>query len=374
MNYTKTFLILAFGYFTCLLSLNTFSQNSVIVLDPGHGFASGPSCPDNNCGTISYQGNTVWDPDYRSITEIETALAVAQKLKVLLDNSCPNVTTYLTRTTNVIDMNIPSSDPCITNTAANPPWLNASDRAFYANCVGADLFLSIHCNACTGCNPPGNGTETFYCDTYRSGGIDQPNPYLNDDILFANDIQDNMVLHGHWNYRQVIEFHDYMSTWSLSPFHLGALRYNSTQGKCLNEIGFVDNPSNAVKLLDDAWRDSFALAYFTTIQTYLNLSCGTINPCGTPTNLSESNTQQISVSLDWDDISGAQDYELQYRETGGNWSNTINTGGSSVSLNNLTCGKTYEWRVRTECSGSTFSGRPPQGLPTRPPRHGRSLV
>ena len=29
----------------------------------------------------------------------------------------------------------------------------------------------------------------------------------------------------------------------------------------MNEIGFVDTPTNAAKLRDDQWRDQFALAY-----------------------------------------------------------------------------------------------------------------
>ncbi len=52
-----------------LLSLGVNAQ--IIVLDPGHGY--GTSTSDN--------------PDGRTDTEIETYLAVGQKMKALIDNS-----------------------------------------------------------------------------------------------------------------------------------------------------------------------------------------------------------------------------------------------------------------------------------------------
>jgi len=57
-----------FGLLLCSLGINA----QIVVLDAGHGY--GTSTSDN--------------PDGRTATEIETALAVAQKTKALIDNSC----------------------------------------------------------------------------------------------------------------------------------------------------------------------------------------------------------------------------------------------------------------------------------------------
>jgi N-acetylmuramoyl-L-alanine amidase len=187
---------------SCILAIN--AQAQIIVIDPGHGYnASG--------------GN----PDGRTATEINTALEVGLRLQTLLNNDCSNYTTYMTRST------------------ANG-WTSVSQRASMSNSWNGDYYLSIHGNA-----GGGSGTETFWCSNNDNSSTD--------DIAFATEIQSKMVLHGSWLDRRCVEDASFI-------FHLGVLSGSNATG-CLNEIGFVDTPSNATKLNNSAWRDSFALAY-----------------------------------------------------------------------------------------------------------------
>ena len=209
---------------SCFISFNLFSQT--IVIDPGHGYC-------NDC-TQSCTSNV------RSDTEILTAMSVGDKLTTLLNN-CPSVTTYLTRTT---------SD------CGDFPSL--SQRAAMSNSWGADRFLSIHCNA-----GGGSGTETFWCNNSSSSNIACEN--------FSIEIQNQMATYGSWNSRRVVEDDTYLN------FHLGVLSPTNAIG-CLSEIGFVDS-ADATKLLDDGWRNQFALAYYVALQNDLGITSCTGLDC-----------------------------------------------------------------------------------------------
>ncbi len=206
-------------FFLTLSYLSSFSQT--IVIDPGHGYCS--DCTQNCTSNI------------RTDTEILTAMSVGNKLNTLLQN-CNTVTSYLTRTT---------------SNCGDFPSL--SQRATMSNNWNADRFLSIHCNA-----GGGNGTETFWCDNSISSDAACQ--------TFATEVQNQMVTYGVWNNRRVVEDASYLG------FHLGVLHPTNAIG-CLNEIGYVDTPSNSIKLLDDGWRDQFALGYLTALQNDLSFTC-----------------------------------------------------------------------------------------------------
>ena len=74
-----------------------------------------------------------------------------------------------------------------------------------------------------------------------------------------------MVSNGSFNNRRCVEDNSYLS------YHLGVLRYSSATA-CLNEIGFVDNTTDASKLNNNAWRDKFALSYFNSLKSSLNIT------------------------------------------------------------------------------------------------------
>ena len=211
------------------LVIITAFNAQVIVIDPGHGY-------DSSGG----------NPDGRTATEINTALEVGLRLKTLINAQCPSWTAYMTRTT------------------ANG-WISISQRASMSNSWGGDFYLSIHGNG-----GGGSGTETFWCVNNDGSSTD--------DIAFAQAIQNKMVTHGSWINRRCVEDGSYI-------FHLGVLSQSNATG-CLNEIGFVDNTTvDAPKLLNTAWRDSFALAYKKALENIIG-SCsggggGTITPTAT---------------------------------------------------------------------------------------------
>ncbi|WP_375238148.1 N-acetylmuramoyl-L-alanine amidase, partial [Aurantibacter sp.] len=225
----------------CFICFNTFSQT--IVIDPGHGY-----CAD--C-TQSCTSNV------RSNTEILTAMSVGNKLSTLLQN-CPSVTSYLTRTT-----------------SGCGDFPSLSQRAAMSNSWSADRFLSIHCNA-----GGGSGTETFWCDNSSSSNAACEN--------FATEVQTQMVTYGDWNSRRVVEDDSYLN------FHLGVLSPTNAIG-CLSEIGFVDS-ADATKLLDDTWRNQFALAYYISLQNDLGITTCTGLDCSSAIPVTCGNTYNGSSS------------------------------------------------------------------------------
>lgn len=191
----------------------------VIVVDAGHGYYA--DCSNG---------------DGRSSTEINTTHEVSIRLKNLINTQEPSWTVLLTRPSNGCGS-----------------WISVTQRGIMANDWNADVFLSIHCNA-----GGGTGTETFWCDLALTSDII--------DSTYARHIQGNMVDIGHWSWRWLREDDDYLG------FHLGVLKNLNMTG-CLNEIGFVDTP-DSIKLLNTAWRDSFALAYFEALHAFLNSNLG----------------------------------------------------------------------------------------------------
>ncbi len=207
---------IAFFSFVCLL-LPFLSHAQIIVIDAGHGY-------NTDCS----------NGDFRTKTEINTNYEVSMRLRNLIANNC-NMTPYLTRPANGCGS-----------------WVSVSQRALMANNWNADLFLSIHCNA-----GGGSGSESFWCDLAAP-----PTPV---DQAFATEILTQMTTYGHWNWRRVVEDNTYLN------YHLGVLKTLDMTGSLI-EIGFVDSPDSN-KLLNPAWRDSFALANFIAIQNYLGQPC-----------------------------------------------------------------------------------------------------
>ncbi|KYH31880.1 N-acetylmuramoyl-L-alanine amidase [Neomoorella mulderi] len=100
-------------------------KGSKIVIDPGHGTDTNGADP----GAIGPTG----------VKEKDVNLAMAQKLAALLRSAGASV--YLTR----------NGETC--------PYTLAG-RAYYANDLGADLFISIHSNASY--SPDASGTSTYF--------------------------------------------------------------------------------------------------------------------------------------------------------------------------------------------------------------------
>ena len=287
-----------------LLSTNNlFSQDKIIVIDPGHGYYIGNNF-NSNWGQETYNGQTVYNPDGRCKDEIETSLAVALKLKNKIESLCENVTVYLTRDTNIIDgyedtQNVDSDIMECVNYNETGLWLSSSQRACFSNRKDADLYLSIHTNAlgntCGGTQTDGHGTETFYCEVYSNSNT---NIFLQNDIDFANKINQNIIDAGDMHPRNNGVAIEYFSDLSWTTYHLGALNYNQTPNKCLNEIGFHTHVDDLPKLLDDNYRNLFADGYFDAIIETLNIE----NDCTTQNNdcnsdIEPNNTQSQATQL-----------------------------------------------------------------------------
>jgi hypothetical protein len=79
--------------------------------------------------------------------------------------------------------------------------------------------------------------------------------------------------------------------------------------------------------------------------------------CDAPINLIESYIGENTATLDWDAVSGAASYNVQYMAKDGSWI-TNTTTSNHYTLEGLLSGTNYIWRIQTVCSGSiksTFS-------------------
>jgi N-acetylmuramoyl-L-alanine amidase len=205
-----------------IVTITSFGQT--IVVDAGHGWGA------------SIGGGACANPDGRLSIEMETSHSVAHKLKKLINDDCPLPEVLLTRPNNNCNS-----------------WVSLSQRTTMANSWGADAFLSIHTNA-----GGGSGTETFWCA--QSPTLDY------DDQTFCYTVQNDMANYGDWANRRATEDDIYLS------YHLYVLRYSNTYS-VLSEIGFGDNTGDFAKLSSDSWRNEFALSYYESLQSFLEISC-----------------------------------------------------------------------------------------------------
>lgn len=97
------------------------------------------------------------------------------------------------------------------------------------------------------------------------------------------------------------------------------------------------------------WSTASASQFFTT--------SGCVS-CNSPAVLTTASTTYNSATLSWSAVSGASSYALQWRTSGGAWSDLPAGpfGGTSATIYNLVPGGSYEWRIRTNCSNGQFSG------------------
>jgi hypothetical protein len=77
--------------------------------------------------------------------------------------------------------------------------------------------------------------------------------------------------------------------------------------------------------------------------------------CNAPTGLSSSNVAANSATVSWSAVSGALNYDVDYKlNSSSNWTNAATaTTGLSVGLTGLTEGNLYDYRVRANCSGAS---------------------
>lgn len=82
--------------------------------------------------------------------------------------------------------------------------------------------------------------------------------------------------------------------------------------------------------------------------------------CATPTNLNTTNITSNSARVTWEQQTGAANYQVWWRVTGGTWGNqTVTT--NSLTINNLQSSTAYEFTVRASCSGNFTTYANPYG-------------
>ena len=68
-----------------------------------------------------------------------------------------------------------------------------------------------------------------------------------------------------------------------------------------------------------------------------------------PTNLRTTALGHTSCRVHWDEVAGATDYDINFKETGGKWTNKPHKGTAlSATLDGLKPSTTYRWAVRAE--------------------------
>jgi hypothetical protein len=77
--------------------------------------------------------------------------------------------------------------------------------------------------------------------------------------------------------------------------------------------------------------------------------------CGTVTGLTSSNITTTGATVGWSALSGALNYDVDYKlASSGTWTNAATaTAATSINLSGLTSGSLYDWRVRANCSGAS---------------------
>lgn len=84
-------------------------------------------------------------------------------------------------------------------------------------------------------------------------------------------------------------------------------------------------------------------------------SAGTAACSNAPSGLNPSAVTTTSFSLNWDEVAGAVAYDVQLRTAGTSTWGSYNAASNSINITGNAPATTYEYRVRTNCSGGISS-------------------
>lgn len=187
-------------------------KNKIIAIDAGHG--------GSDTGAIGPTG----------YTEKEGTLAISQKLASFLKSAGAKV--VMTRSD---DRDVYAPNASATN--------ELQARVNVGNNYGADIFVSIHCNAFV--NPAANGTQTFYYGSSYQGQ------------RLADNIQTKMIeTNGLYN-RGISNCNFYVVKYSYMP-------------AVLIETAFISNYNEEALLRDNVWQENLAKAIAEGINQYFS--------------------------------------------------------------------------------------------------------
>ena len=88
-----------------------------------------------------------------------------------------------------------------------------------------------------------------------------------------------------------------------------------------------------------------------------NFTIGSAPSCPNPAGLTASSITQTTATVSWDPVSGATNYDVDYKAASSpTWINAATaTSNTSVDLTGLTESTLYDWRVRATCPSGTGS-------------------
>lgn len=93
--------------------------------------------------------------------------------------------------------------------------------------------------------------------------------------------------------------------------------------------------------------------FFDISNTNFTITAG--SSCSSPTGLSSSGITSSAATVSWTSVSGTVSYDVDYKTNASStWTNAATgTTSTSVNLSGLSASTLYDWRVRTNCSGSS---------------------
>jgi N-acetylmuramoyl-L-alanine amidase len=213
----------------------------IIVIDPGHG-GSDP-------GHLSEMKNIQ--------PEKALNLLIAKKFGAYIEQNLKNVTIIYTRT----DDSFPTLD----------------DRVAKANSVGADYFISVHCNANDKKSVHGTESHVHTMSAKKSVGLAQE---------FENEFSKKAGRHS----RGVKDTED-------REHSLQVLKYTNMTG-VLVECGFLTNDAEAQYLNSAAGQDVLASAMYRALKTFIVKEHPSISFIKTTPSNTTSNTATASSGAD----------------------------------------------------------------------------
>lgn len=125
---------------------------------------------------------------------------------------------------------------------------------------------------------------------------------------------------------------------------------------------------NYMDYTDDACMNMFSVgqstrmnALFATggaragLLTSQGCSAPTTSGCGTPSSLAAGSITTTTATLSWAAVSGALNYNLQYKLSSASTWTTVNTTATSFALTGLSAGTAYQFQVQAVCASASGS-------------------
>jgi len=146
----------------------------------------------------------------------------------------------------------------------------------------------------------------------------------------------------------------------------GAVSYDvdyklTTTGTWTNAATATTSTSVAISGLSAStvydWRVRTNCSFGSSGYTAAQFTTNAVFVCNAPTGLASSGITSSAATVSWSAVSGALNYDVDYKlTTTGTWTNAATaTTSTSVAIGGLVASTTYDWRVRTNCSGGSSS-------------------